>query len=128
MRNGPYELVIAPADYPGMKYRGRYCYEHHLVWWQNTGEVPGPDELIHHENEQKRDNSFGNLRKKTRAAHTAEHTRERAPAPVDVVCGNCGATFKLMPHFFRQRTKQSKRGALFCSISCSTTDQFSIPG
>jgi hypothetical protein len=31
VRNGKYTLVVAPAEYPGMRYRGRYVYEHHLL-------------------------------------------------------------------------------------------------
>lgn len=77
MKNGPYELVIAPADYPGMKYRGRYIYEHILVWWQNTGEILSDDEVVHHKDENKRNNVFDNLEKKTRSKHAAEHDPNR---------------------------------------------------
>lgn len=31
MKNGDYILVIAPDWYRGKRYRGKYCYEHHLV-------------------------------------------------------------------------------------------------
>lgn len=27
VRNGPYEMVVAPAEYPGTRYRGKYVYE-----------------------------------------------------------------------------------------------------
>lgn len=40
MRCGPYILIIPPPEYPGKKYRGRYAYEHHVVWWENTGGDP----------------------------------------------------------------------------------------
>lgn len=73
MKNGPYELVVAPPGFPGKRYRGRYAYEHTVVWWQHTGEVPGPDETIHHKNENKRDNRFDNLERKTRSRHTRDH-------------------------------------------------------
>lgn len=73
MRNGPYELVVAPDEYPGMKYRGRYCYEHHLVWWLKTGKTISADEVIHHVNGQKRDNRFCNLEKMTRSDHAKHH-------------------------------------------------------
>jgi len=39
MKNGPYEMVIAPEEYPGRRYRNRYVYEHQLVWWKNTGKL-----------------------------------------------------------------------------------------
>lgn len=124
MRNGPYELVIAPAEFPGKKYRDRYCYEHVLVWWQNTGEVPGPDELIHHKNENKRDNRFENLEKKGRGQHTAEHNEERGET-VQVVCGNdrCRRSFPVRRHIHNSRRKNSKCGKLFCNHSCQAIQQ-----
>lgn len=73
MRNGNYELVLAPEDYPGRKYRGRYCYEHRLVVWQKTGQLPD-DLVIHHINENKRDNRISNLQVLTREEHTHLHT------------------------------------------------------
>lgn len=124
MRNGPYELVIAPDDYPGKRYRGRYCYKHHLVWWRRTGEVPGPGELVHHKNGKKRDNRFRNLEKKTRAAHSAEHSADRGEK-ISVVCGRatCSKVFVLVGSKYRKRKAQSRSGLLFCSLSCSVTQQ-----
>lgn len=77
MRNGPYILVGAPEDYPGPKYRGRYCYEHHLVWWENGGQLPRVGELIHHVNHDKTDNQYENLELMTVSAHTRQHNFER---------------------------------------------------
>lgn len=119
MRNGPYELVIAPDDYPGKKYRGRYCYEHHLVWWRNTGRMPLAGHLIHHRNERKRDNAFSNLEEKLVAVHSSEHTRERHP-PLVIDCGMCGSQFEIQPSRFRERRAKSRSGKLFCSRSCGT--------
>ena len=75
MKNGPYEMVVAPWGYPGFKYRGRYCYEHTLVWWKRHGEVPGPDECLHHLNGNKRDNRIENLSLEQRGEHTGIHSR-----------------------------------------------------
>lgn len=61
MRNGPYEMVVAPAGYPGKKYRGRYVYEHQLVWWKKTGKLVPLGFVLHHKNEHKRHNVFSNL-------------------------------------------------------------------
>ena len=77
MKNGPYELVIAPPEYPGKRYRGRYCYEHHLVWRENTGHVVQPGEHIHHKDENKRNNDFDNLRLKGKSEHRREHALKR---------------------------------------------------
>lgn len=125
MRNGPYELVVAPVNYPGMKYRGRYCYEHTLVWWQNTGEVPDPGELVHHRDENKRNNAFGNLAKKTIPEHAAEHARGRTEPPLEATCPVCLRSFSVKRRDARARLKVSKSGRLFCSRSCGATHQFS---
>lgn len=128
MRNGPYELVIAPPDYPGKKYRGRYCYEHHLVWWRRTGEILAPGWLLHHLDENKRNNAFDNLEKKTIPAHTAEHSRDRAPDPIRITCGTCSKAFEIPPNKYRTRMKTSKSGKLFCSHSCGASYQFLFQG
>ena len=78
MKNGPYELVIAPPDYTGVKYRGRYVYEHHLVWWKNTGQLVPPGHLLHHKDDDKRRNVFENLELKPRGTHSTEHNLRRA--------------------------------------------------
>ena len=91
MRNGEYELVIAPDDYPGMKYRDRYCYEHLLVWWMNTGRVPDDSEVIHHANGNKRDNRFENLILMTVEQHNETHST--GITMVELECPTCGRIF-----------------------------------
>lgn len=77
VKNGSYTLVVAPDEYPGKRYRGKYCYEHHLVYWQNTGVVPKNGEVVHHINEDKRDNKFENLELKTEGRHNGDHGHAR---------------------------------------------------
>lgn len=119
MKNGPYELVPAPDNYPGRRYRDRYCYEHHLVWWQNTGELPGPDEVVHHQNGDGRDNRFENLELKTRSKHSEGHGKERSVRMVRLKCPSCGVDFSRQ----RRKThlvKKEKGKATFCSRSCTS--------
>lgn len=125
MRNGPYELVVAPPEYPGKRYRDRYCYEHQLVWWQHTGRLVGEGRLIHHRNDKKRDNRFENLEEVDRNIHTKQHSAERAPDLIEVECGWCGKGLSMMPNVFNQRMKQSRSGKLFCSRSCGAKNQHS---
>lgn len=77
MKNGPYELIVAPEEYPGMKYRGRYCYEHHLVYWRAHGVIPEPGQIIHHINENKRDNRLVNLELMDVGDHGRHHGEAR---------------------------------------------------
>lgn len=73
MKNGDYLLIVAPKDYPGKKYRNKYCYEHHYVWWKNTGELISYEDSLHHINGDKHDNRFENLEKVSRREHPSKH-------------------------------------------------------
>jgi hypothetical protein len=109
MKNGPYELIIPPPDYPGKRYRGRYAYEHRVTWWRETGLNPDdfPDTVIHHTDEAKRNNIPTNLEMMTRPGHSSHHAR--GVTMVDYICESCGAAF--------QRQKRGKKFR-FCSRSC----------
>lgn len=119
MRNGEYELVVAPAEYPGKKYRGKYVYEHQLVWWQNTGTTVPEGYLIHHLNHRKRDNRFANLELQSRASHGSLHGAQQSQKgpPVMVTCGWCKSGFQLTARVYDIRMRQTRSGHLFCCKS-----------
>jgi len=118
MKNGEYNLAIAPDEYPGRRYRGRYCPEHHLVWWRHTGNVPASNEVIHHKNGDKTDNRFENLEKMTRAEHASHHSDGtltavlRCPECGDVFERRVGATYLSDPN---------REPPTACSKSCGIT-------
>ena len=120
MKNGPYELVIAPDDYPGFRYRGRYIYEHHLVWWQVTGGLVPEGFVVHHKNEKKRDNRFDNLELKSVSAHTKDHARPKAM--VSVVCFRCGVAFEAQLRSIKARKKRGQK-RFFCCRSHQVRQQ-----
>ena len=116
MSNGDYNLVHAPDDWPGKKYRGRYCLEHHYVYWRYTGIVPLKGQCIHHRNGDTKDNRFNNLVLTTQEAH-GRHHGFRPVKMVVLVCPNCGKVFtrkRRNTHLMSWR--QSKR--TFCSHRC----------
>lgn len=116
MKNGPYELVVVPSEYPGKRYRGRYCYEHHLVWWQKTGKLVSEGEVIHHKNGDKRDNRFRNLELKKAKEHVSEHQKEKTKRVGVFVCPSCGKKFE---RDVRISSLARKNGKLtFCSRTC----------
>lgn len=123
MKNGPYELIKAPPGYPGMLYRGKYAYEHHVVWWQMTGRMPLPGHVIHHKNDQKRDNRFENFEEMENGAHTGRHSAERAKPLGEMHgtltayrhrgcrCDECRAVNTATTNEWRWRTGKRKRRA-----------------
>jgi hypothetical protein len=117
MKNGPYELVVAPDGYPGKRYRGRYCYEHHLVWWQAHGELPGPGECIHHKNDNKRDNRIENLKLKTKLRHVGDHSHKRGRTMVRFKCPACEKKFVRQKRRSVDR-RSSSAHLFFCSRRC----------
>ncbi len=123
MKNGPYILVKAPKEYPGRAYRGsrRYVYEHHLVWWLNTGDTVPEDYVIHHKNEDKHDNSFENLEILSRAEHSFEHAIK--VDNIIISCSWCNIEISLRPSVFRTRKKI--KDDMYCSRSCGAKAQWS---
>lgn len=89
-------------------------YEHHLVWWQHTGELVPPGHVIHHENDDKHDNRFENFRLKTNSQHSKDHAV--LATPVTLECAWCGQEFEYNARNHRFKSRQGQR-AFFCSRS-----------
>jgi len=125
MRNGDYILVIAPVGYSGKIYRGRYCYEHHLVWWINTGEVVEEEYCVHHIDENRHNNSFTNLRKMLRKDHLSLHGIERGkPTQVTHMCPVCNRAFVQSGSRYNTMVKTYGRDYTpCCSRSCQVRKQ-----
>lgn len=117
MKNGPYELVVAPTHYPGKKYRGRYAYEHHVKWWAKHGPIPKGYE-IHHKNGDHRDNRLRNLQLLTRQEHTVIHAEMMRKPLVKLSCPSCTKDVLVAPRNYRFHTKNGRKN-FFCSRQCS---------
>ncbi len=57
--------------------RDRKSDSHRTLTERRLGRKLGPDEIVHHGNEDKADNSSGNLSVEDRAAHTRRHNKTR---------------------------------------------------
>lgn len=107
LKNGDYLFALPPAHYPGKRYRDKYVYEHHLVWWEHTGQVVPSGMTIHHKDENKHNNDFNNLVLVPRDVHGKIHAR--CAQPKIRSCDHCLKTFESF-----------KRGSVqrFCSRQC----------
>ena len=109
-----YKFVKAPSSYPGRTYRwGNRVLEHHLVWWENTGQVVPEGYVVHHLNEDKEDNRFGNLALKKRGEHTTDH--QLKDPPVALVCSWCGKKIERSSRDVRSKRKQGQSRFFCCS-------------
>lgn len=93
MINGDYILVKAPKDYVGKKYRGKYCYEHHLVYFQKYGIIPQKGEIIHHINGDKHDNRIENLILLSVDTHNKLHNKDNKYKLIKLKCPICERKF-----------------------------------
>jgi hypothetical protein len=71
-----YVKIRVGRDHPLADPNG-YAYEHLVIWAAAGRELPGPNELLHHRNEDKADNRLANLEKLTRTDHAHHHDAER---------------------------------------------------
>ena len=112
MKNGPYILIVAPELYPGKRYRGKYCYEHHLIWWKETGMLFPKCYSIHHKNGVKTDNRFVNLELVSNNTHPVLHKKGRLLQ--HLICDYCHKPFTREA---RQIVGKLKKGQIrtFCS-------------
>ena len=122
MKNGDYIVVKAPENYPGRTYKGklRLVLEHHLVWWQNSGQVVPPGMVVHHKNEDKFDNKFSNLELLTKAEHASHH--HIIKPWVWIFCVICKSGFLQKPNTHRAKLRQNKT-EFCCSRKCQVTKQ-----
>ena len=110
-----YVRVKAPPGYPGKKYPGGWCLEHHYVWWKETGQLVPKGFHLHHIDENPENNNINNLELLTISDHSKKHAC--SPALVDLVCPICGVQFT------RERRQthlvKKKQESTCCSRSCS---------
>jgi hypothetical protein len=112
-----------------MRYRGRYAYEHVVVWWKHHGCVPPKGYEIHHKDMDHRNNRVGNLELLTSGEHKKLHgSFSHRQARKKITCGFCEKIFYLRGNRARSRLKDRKFGKLFCSRSCGAKHQFSSAG
>lgn len=111
MKNGDYILVVAPEWFKGKRYRGRYCYEHHLVWEKETG-LPVPDGcIVHHKDGNKFNNDIRNLQLMDAKSHVAMHAK-KGRTMLEIKCPSCGKVF------CKEKRLYYKKRLIFCSRHC----------
>lgn len=87
-----YKWIIAEDEYPGRRYSNGQSLEHRVVWWRNTGIVPGDGFVIHHKDGNKSNNAFENLEMMECSKHSSHHHKVHDDF-VELTCFFCGKKF-----------------------------------
>ncbi len=119
MKNGDYILVIAPEDYPGKKYRGKYCQEHVLNYWKHYGVLPNENEIIHHKDKNKYNNDWTNLELESRKSHVSHHKIEMGRKAIKFICPVCNKISIKYKNNTCYGTFSKVNQILTCSRNCS---------
>lgn len=110
---GDYNYAVVP-DHPYATKNG-YVLEHRIVVENQIGRLLTPEEIVHHDNEQKKDNVPSNLIITTQAKH-AKHHLATGRTIVRLKCPWCSNIFE------RERCAthivKKKNSYTCCSASC----------
>lgn len=109
---GDYIYAVVP-EHPKATAKG-YVLLHRVVVENHLGRLLKDDEIVHHLNENKRDNGIENLQVMTRKEHTSLHAKPRVI--LELACSFCGILF---PRSFHQRAEVKGYENAFCSRSCN---------
>jgi len=109
-------VYVGVPGHPYAKKPGWYVYEHRFVMERHLDRFLNPSELVHHEDENKKNNRLRNLELKSRSAHSRHHSSKRGRPPVTLHCAECKKPFERKGRRF---PKNRKSGKYFCSRSCN---------
>jgi hypothetical protein len=120
---GDYNYAIV-RDHPN-RTKNDYVLEHRIVVENHLGRLLEPDEIVHHINEDKKDNRMENLEVMSKKEHTSHHQVDVGRLFCKLKCPNCEVIFDIEKRntFLINKTKYT-----CCSRSCrgklSSTIQF----
>ena len=109
---GDYNYAVV-KDHPNATKYG-YVLEHRVVIENHLGRLLNSDEVVHHINHNKKDNSVENLEVTTVSKHSSMHGKESGKKMVELKCPNCSTIFTRR----RGNTYLCKNGTYTC---CSNT-------
>lgn len=111
---GDYNYAVV-REHPKATING-YVLHHRIVMENHLGRLLADSEVVHHKNNNKKDNDISNLEVMSKSDHSRMHNLERGITFVDLICPNCGSGFRRE----KRRTHLVKGGKrTFCSRSCN---------
>lgn len=113
MSRGEYWYARLP-EHPNSNCQG-YILEHRVIMENKIGRLLDKSEIVHHKNDNKKDNRLNNLRLMTVKEHNQLHNRVNL---IKLICPNCKKIFYHKPGYVRFKSKYNKSGKIFCSRKC----------
>lgn len=96
-----------------------YVLEHRLVAENHLGRTLSKNEVVHHKDGNRYNNSWKNLEVMTRDGHSQRHaTLKKEECRIKVVCSFCGKTFLERGGMYKYKVRIGRK-EFFCSRSCS---------
>ena len=122
-KSGGYMYAHTKPLHP--KANGKGLYPSHRIIMENyLKRYLDENEVVHHVNGNKIDNTLSNLKVLENDQHTAMHRKDKREENIQCICSLCGTHFELKPVVYRLRTNRNKSKNIFCSRSCGTKFQF----
>ncbi|MEI8129497.1 MAG: HNH endonuclease [bacterium] len=88
---GHYNYAVVPNHPKAIKYG--YVLEHRVIVENNLNRILNDDEVIHHINENKKDNRIENLEVTSKSEHTSHHGKQKGRLYLKLKCPWCQSTF-----------------------------------
>lgn len=112
VKNKPYLYAVVP-DHPNASKHG-YVLAHRVIMENHIGRLLRSDEIVHHIDHNKDNNSVENLQIMTASEHGKLHAR--SGIILNLICANCGKEFSRKGN---QRASVKGYKMAFCSRSCN---------
>lgn len=108
----------ARTDPPHPKRNKMGLYPLHRVLAENAiGRILERDEVVHHKDGDKNNDSPDNLEVKSNSQHSSDHARR--VDSISTSCPQCGLPMSVKPWIYRRKMKTNLTGHVYCSRRCA---------